>query len=41
MKHLAVRLKYSAARSIFNSLVGARVSSDVRLRAVCYFSLQS
>ena len=29
MKHLEVRLKYSAARSIFNSLLGARVSSDV------------
>ena len=37
MKHLEVRLKYSAApaRNMFNSLLdlGARVSSDVRLRA--------
>ena len=33
MKHLEVRLKYSAARRIFNSLLGARVSSgDETLR---------
>ena len=29
LNHLEVRLKYSAARSIFNSLLGTRVSSDV------------
>ena len=29
MKRLEVRLKYSAARSIFNSPLGTRVSSDV------------